>query len=143
MTTTTTTGLDLGQRRVNEVMHQGIIGCAPETPLSEVARVMSEHRIHCVVVGRLAVDGHGTRLRWGVVSDLDLVRAAATRDELTAGNVAATEPLTARPSDSLRDVARIMSEHEVAHLVVIDEHEQEPIGVISTLDLAGAVTDAA
>jgi CBS domain-containing protein len=100
---------------------------------------MSQHRIHCVVVGRLAVDGHGTRFLWGVVSDLDLVRAAASGvEDLTAGQVAVTEPLSASPSDSLADVARMMGEHDVAHLIVVTEREREPIGVISTLDLARA-----
>ena len=143
MTTTSTTWLDLSQRRVDEVMRDGIVGCAADTPLSEVARLMSEHRIHCVVVGRLAVDGHGTRLLWGVVSDLDLVRAAASGEDLTAGQVAATEPLSASASDSLADVARMMGEHDVAHMVVLDEREREPIGVISTLDLARAAAEAA
>ncbi len=143
MTTTNATLLDLSQRRVNEVMHQGIVGCAPDTPLSEVARLMSEHCIHCVVVGRLAVDGHGTRFLWGVVSDLDLVRTAAGGEETTAGQIAATEFVSARPSDSLADVARIMGEHDIAHLVVVDERDREPIGIISTLDLAAAVADTA
>jgi CBS domain-containing protein len=143
MTTTSTTWLDLSQRRVDEVMRDGIVGCAADTPLSEVARLMSEHRIHCVVVGRLAVDGHGTRFLWGVVSDLDLVRAAASGEDLTAGQLAATEPLSASPSDSLADVARMMGEHDVAHMVVFDEREREPIGVISTLDLARAAGEAA
>jgi len=33
-------------------------------------------------------------------------------------------------------------EHDLAHLVVVDEAQREPIGVISTLDLADAVADA-
>ena len=143
MTTTNATLLDLSQRRVTEVMHQGIVGCAPDTPLSEVARLMSERCIHCVVVGRLAVDGHGTRFLWGVVSDLDLIRTAAGGKETTAGQIAATECVSARPSDSLADVARIMGEHDTAHLVVVDERDREPIGIISTLDLAAAVADTA
>ena len=143
MTTTSTTWVDLSQRRVDEVMRDAIVGCTADAPLSEVARLMSEHRIHCIVVGRLAVDGHGTRFLWGVVSDLDLVRAAASGEDLTAGQIAATEPLSASPSDSLADVARTMGEHDVAHLIVLDERAQEPIGVISTLDLARAAAEAA
>jgi CBS domain-containing protein len=143
MTSTRTTRLDLSHRRVDEVMRHGIVGCTADAPLSEVARLMSEHRVHCIVVGRLAVDGHGTRFLWGVVSDLDLVRAAANREDLTAGEIAATEPLSASPSDSLADVARVMGEHDVAHLIVLDEREWEPIGVISTLDLARAAADTA
>ena len=103
---------------------------------------MSEHRIHCVVVAGLAEDGHGTRVVWGVVSDLDLARAAASGAELTAGQVAATEPVTASPADTLSAVARMMGDHDVAHLVVIDDKDAEPIGVISTLDIARAFAEA-
>jgi CBS domain-containing protein len=139
MTTTRSPQFDLGQQTVGEVMRQGIVGCAPDTPLSEVARMMTDHRIHCVVVYGLSEGRQGTRLVWGVVSDLDLARAAAAGEDSTAGQMAATEPVTATPSDSLGDVARVMGEHDVAHLVVVDEKDAEPIGVVSTLDLARAV----
>jgi CBS domain-containing protein len=139
MTTTRSPRIDLGQHTVGEVMRLGVVGCAPDTPLQEVASLMSAHRIHCVVVGGLAEDQHGTRLVWGVVSDLDLARAAAAGQELTAGEVAATEPVTVSPFDSLANVAQMMGEHDVAHLVVVDNKDGEPMGVISTLDLARAV----
>lgn len=59
-----------------------------------------------------------------------------TGQELTAGQIAATEPVTASPFDSLADVAQVMGDHDVAHLVVVDAKHGEPMGVISTLDLA-------
>jgi hypothetical protein len=38
----------------------------------------------------------------------------------------------------------MMGEHDVAHLVVVlDERDQEPVGVLSTLDLARAAAAAA
>ena len=138
MTTTRSPQIDLGRRTVGEVMRLGIVGCAPDTPLQEVARLMSAHRIHCVVVGVVTEAQHGTRLVWGVVSDLDLARALAAGEELTAGEVAATELVTASPFDSLADVALVMGDHDVAHLVVVDGNDAEPMGVISTLDLARA-----
>jgi CBS domain-containing protein len=142
MTTTRTPSTDLDARLVGDVMREGVVGCTPETPLTEVARLMGEHRIHCVVVAGLEENGHGTRAVRGVVSDLDLARAAAAGEELTAVQVAATEPVTASPADSLTAVARMMGEHDVAHLVVIDDEDGEPIGVISTLDIARAFAGA-
>jgi len=143
MTTTRIPKITLEKRLVSDVMRDGVVGCTPETPLTEVARLMSEHRIHCVVVAGLEEDGHGTRVVWGVVSDLDLARAAATGEELTAGEVAATEPVTASPTHTLSAVARMMGDHDVAHLVVIDDKDAEPIGVISTLDVARAFAESA
>jgi CBS domain-containing protein len=138
MTTTRSPQIDLEQRTVGEVMRLGVVTCEPGTPLPEVAHLMSAYRIHSVVVGGLAEDVHGTRLVWGVVSDLDLARAIASGEEATAGQVAATEPVTASPYDTLAAVARVMADHDVAHLVVIDGKDAEPMGVISTLDLARA-----
>lgn len=138
MTTTRSPQIDLEQRTVGEVMRLGVVTCEPGTALSEVAHLMSAYRIHSVVVGGLTEDVHGTRLVWGVVSDLDLARAIASGEEATAGQVAATEPVTATPYDTLADVARVMADHDVAHLVVIDGKDTEPMGVISTLDLARA-----
>ena len=138
MTTTPTPKINLEERFVSDVMRDGVVGCTPQTPLTEVAQLMSEHRIHCVVVAGLEEDPHGTHLIWGVVSDLDLARAAAIAEDGTAGQIAATEPLTASPSDSLADVAQTMGEHDVAHLLVVD-HRTQPIGVVSTLDVARAL----
>src|SRR6476661_3302369 len=90
-------------RTVGEVMRLGVVTCAPDTALSEVAHLMSAYRIHCVVVSGLTEDTHGTRLVWGVVSDLDLARAVAYGQDVTAAQVAATEPVTASPYDSLAD----------------------------------------
>ena len=142
MTTTSTPKTNLQERLVGDVMRDGIVGCTPETPLTEVARLMGEYRIHCVVVAGLEEDRHGTHLVWGVVSDLDLARAVAAGEELTAGQIAATEPVTASPADTLSAVARVMGDHDVAHLVVVDDRNAEPIGVISTLDVARAFAEA-
>ena len=68
MTTTRSPQIDLGQRTVGEVMRLGVVTCAPDTPLSEVARLMGAYRIHCVVVGGLSEEVDGMRLVWGVVS---------------------------------------------------------------------------
>jgi len=138
MTTLRTPKINFNERLVSDVMRDGVVGCTPETPLTEVARLMDEYRIHCVVVAGLEEDGHGTHLVWGVVSDLDLARAAAAGEELTAGQIAATEPVTASPTDTLSAVALAMGDHDVAHLVVVDDKDAEPVGVISTLDLARA-----
>ena len=143
MTTTRSTQLDLDQRTVGEVMRLGVVTCTPDTPLSEVAHLMAAYRIHSVVVGGLTEDMHGTRLVWGVISDLDLARAVASGQEATAGEVAGTEPVTASPYDTLADVARVMADHEVAHLIVVDGKDAEPMGIISTLDLARVVAGEA
>jgi CBS domain-containing protein len=79
-----------------------------------------------------------------VVSDLDLVAAASVRQlgEQRAGGTAMTPAVTIAPSESLDVAARLMTRCGVAHLVVVDPVERRPLGVLSTLDLAGALSAA-
>jgi CBS domain-containing protein len=123
----------IGNVRVSDCMHQGIVSCSEDTPLSKVADTMAEHHIHAV-----AVTNGGAGRPLAVVSDLDVVGAIATGEEPTAGQVAGTEPLTVSSEDSLGHASQLMTEHGVAHLVVVDSASGYPIGILSTLDVAAA-----
>jgi CBS domain-containing protein len=116
--------------RVHDAMHQGIFGCGPEAPLAEVAAIMAKHRVHAVAV----TDGERSRPA-AVVSDLDVVTAIASRRDPSAAQSAATEPLTVSADERLDRAAQLMVEHGVAHLVVVDDADGHPIGVLSTLDI--------
>ena len=121
------------------VMRPGVMGCPPDAPAAMVARMMSTHHIHAVVVEGVQGDPvRGEHLVWGIVSDLDLVRAArAGMEGLTAADLAADEPVTVEASLPLTDAARLMDERGVAHLVVAEG--DRPVGVVSTLDIAGVL----
>jgi len=117
---------------VADVMRHGVISCEPEASPRDVARIMSSYHIHAVVVG----------LRenvWGVISSRDLLEVAGTeRERFTAGEVAATEFVSISASATLEEAAQLMREHEVEHTVVVDDTSR-PIGMLSTLDVAGAL----
>jgi CBS domain-containing protein len=123
---------------VSDVMHPGVITTPPQTSLMEVADQMARNRVHCVVVEGLARgrDRQET-LVWSILSDLDLMKAlAAERLDASAGELAASEIVTVDPSDHIEEVARLMAEHECTHLVVVSPTSGEPVGVISSLDVA-------
>ena len=64
---------------------------------------------------------------------------AAMRPELadaTAGQIAATDPVIVRAADTLAHAAQLMAEHETAHVVVVDPVTGEPVGILSSLDIA-------
>jgi len=128
-------------RVVADVMHHGVIDTPPQTSLQEVAALMAGRRMHCVVVEGLARGAHREEeLVWGIVSDLDLIKAvAAGRREVSAGEIAATEIVTVETTDTIEQVAQLMAEHECTHLIVVSALG-EPVGVISSLDVAGEVT---
>jgi len=131
MANRTSPSLELGHVRVGDCMHRGILSCTADAPLSEVAGVMARHRVHAVVV----TNGESTQ-PVGVVSDLDVVAAGVSGEEPTALQAAATEPLSASTSESLQRAAQLMAEHGVSHLVVRDASSGEPVGILSTLDIA-------
>ena len=119
---------------VVDSMRLGVVSCPPDTPLRDVARIMATYRIHCVVVAEVA---DGAPL--GVIADIDIAAAAAGSREAPAGTLARTEPITVHPNDSLEHGAQLMAEHEVTHLVVVQPHSHHPVGVLSALDVAGAL----
>jgi CBS domain-containing protein len=126
---------------ISEVMHSGIIDCPPQTPLRDVASLMAENSVHCVVVDGLARGPHHTeRLVWGVISDVDLMRAAgAERMGGEAGEIAATEIVTINPHEDIQRAAQVMGEHDCSHLIVIEPDSGRPLGVVSSLDVAQAL----
>jgi CBS domain-containing protein len=119
---------------VGDCMHEGIFSCSADAPLGEIAGLMATHRVHAVAV---TAEAGGRPI--GVVSDLDVVAAIAAGDEPSAIEVAATEPLAISAGESLERAAQLMSEHAVAHLIVLDGHDGHPAGVLSTLDVATVV----
>jgi CBS domain-containing protein len=126
--------------RVSDVMRLGVIGCPPEADLQTVARLMASHHIHAVVVSGIEQDSAGEHLTWGLLSDLDLVAAAQDPYETaTAGDLAATELVVVEPQEPLMRAAQLMAEHQLAHLLVVSPKTGRPLGVVSTLDIAGCL----
>jgi CBS domain-containing protein len=98
------------------------------------AKVMAAHHIHAVVVsGSPAL----------VVSDADVAAALAegelgTRTVAQLGRPAATIGQGA----TLEEAARIMREHTATHAVVVDPKTARPVGMLSVLDIAEALSDS-
>jgi CBS domain-containing protein len=122
---------------VEEVMHSGIIWCDPGTPLTAVARVLADERIHCVVVSGLERTPTGQHVTWGVLSDLDLMRALDADDTSpTAGSVATGPLITVEPADTVARAVALMADRGTTHVVVV--RNDFPVGIVSALDVARA-----
>jgi len=123
--------------RVRDCMHHGLVSCAGDAPLGEVAALMAKHRVHAV-----ALTGADGLRPVGFVSDLDIAAAAASGEQTIARQAAASQPATVSADESLHGAARLMSEHGVSHLIVLDAASGYPVGVLSTLDIAAAYATA-
>ena len=120
--------------QVGDAMRTGMITCPPDTSMESVARIMSTNHVHAVVITGLA---GGTP--WGIVSDTDVLAVAGEAGERLAGSCAAEDPVMVKPSERLADAVELMRERGVTHLVVGDPGSDHPIGILSTLDVAGIV----
>jgi CBS domain-containing protein len=120
--------------RVRDALHLGVITCLPDTPMEAVARIMTTNRVHAVVVAGLP----GAK-PWGVVTDRDLLAVAQDAPGRLAGSCATGDLVAVDPDERLDVAAELMREQGVSHLVVVDPDRNTPVGVLSTLDIAGIV----
>jgi CBS domain-containing protein len=126
------TALPLETFTVLNALQLGLVERQADADVRSLARAMAEHTVHSVVIR-----GIQRPRSWGIVSDLDLM--AAMRPEVadaTAGQLAATDPVVVDPAETLDRAAQLMAEHQTAHLVVVDPVTDEPVGILSSLDIA-------
>ena len=125
--------------RVADAMRPRVLTCDPATPLVNVAQRMASEHVHAIVVLLEAVEPEreSDRRPWAVITDQDILRSADSIAGRTAGDVATGEVLLAQPDERLPDVAQRMLEHGTSHAVVVEPRTGRPVGVLSTLDIAG------
>jgi CBS domain-containing protein len=118
--------------------HKGrvIHSVPPDAPVLEAIRLMAEHGVGALLVMQ------GEELQ-GVVSERDYARKVILKgrssNETAVREIMSSPVLTVRADQSVHDCMRIMSEHRIRHLPVIDE--QGVIGVLSIGDLVRAVVE--
>jgi CBS domain-containing protein len=120
--------------RVADAMRPGVITCPPDATMGTVARIMAAEHVHSVVVTGLEGDRP-----WGVVGDRDLLASARDAHDKPASWCANTEIVSVLPGDTLEAAVDLMQAHGVTHLLVGDPASGPPIGVLSSLDVAGIV----
>jgi CBS domain-containing protein len=125
---------------VADAMSQGVISCAPETPLRVVARMMATYGVHAIFVLEHTEEDDEAPQLWAVVSDLDLVATTSLDlDALTAQATAVTPLVTVGADSPISEAGSLMAQYGIAHLAVIDPTSRRLVGVISTLDIARAI----
>lgn len=120
----------LEHARVADAMRANVLSCRPELPLRGVARLMSSNHVHSIVVGGPP---------WRLITDLALVGVRDEIDELVAGDLADGDPPMIGADRPLREAAAIMSARNRSHVLVLDPASGRPVGMVSSLDLAGII----
>ena len=94
---------------VADAMHPGILSCDAEATLTEVARMMSTHHVHCILVTGAGEGGGDDSPVWGVISDFDVLRARMRPDAPDAASNIAQQPvIRVEATAALRDAAELM-----------------------------------
>lgn len=119
---------------VADAMRPGVISCPPDSSMRDVARIMTTNHVHAVVVRGIAGGG-----AWGVVTDRDLLAVASGAEDQNAGSSASEVLVTIAPEERLEVACELMRAHGVSHVMVVDAQHNQPLGVVSTLDVAGIV----
>lgn len=128
---------------VRELMHAGLITCAPDTDLAHVAALLREHHIHALVV----IDA--SKQPVGLVSDTDLLAGewlggsaenVTILRRMTAGELMTKPVATITASATAKEAAAQIRRMHVARLVVTDGSDL--IGVLSISDLLGVLPRA-
>ena len=118
--------------KVREAMHPGAHWVEPGPPVFEIAKLMRDQDIGSVPVGE------NDRLV-GMVTDRDIVcrGIAEGRDcsTMTAGSVMSSGIVYCRESEELDDAVRIMEQHQIRRLPVINE-DKRMVGILSLGDIS-------
>lgn len=118
-------------RRVHDIMTGHPVTVEPLTSVRAVARLMRDRSVGAVLVTA------GDRLR-GLVGDRDLVVRVLAEggdpDETTVAHACSEELVTVGPDDTQEHAVRLMREHSVRRLPVVQDGR--PVGIVSLGDLA-------
>ena len=118
-------------KNVKDAMTSDVKTAAPTQSLTDVARLMKQEDVGSIPV----VDGE--RLV-GVVTDRDIVvRGIADGSDphaVKAGDIASRDVVTVRPDDALDEALRLMGQHQVRRLPVVDDGQL--VGVVAQADVA-------
>ena len=118
--------------KVKDVMHKGVDWVSPDTPITEIAKLMCDHDIGAIPIGE------NDKLI-GMVTDRDIaLRAVADGKDisrLTARSVMTKGIAWCRDTDDVSQALHIMGSKQVRRLPVIDKNKRM-VCLLSLGDLA-------
>ncbi len=117
---------------LRDLMHRRVASTAPDTAVAAAAAAMVEASAGSVIV----MQG---RFLAGILTERDVLRAAASGEDLTASTVSdwmTPDPESASPDTSTEAAAQIMLLNGFRHLPVVDG--RTVCGVVSLRDLFAA-----
>src|SRR5436190_24386350 len=107
--------------QVREIMSKDIVCCNPDSPLTEVARLMADH--NCGEIPVVEEGDSGKPI--GVITDRDItcrtVALGLNPLEMTAKDCMSSPVVTVTSDAVLEDCCHAMEQHQVRRIPVVDE----------------------
>src|SRR5882672_7312285 len=121
--------------KVRDAMHKGVDWVNPDTPVSELAKLMREHDIGSIPIGE------ADRLI-GMVTDRDIVCKGLAEDGFDARRTTARDVMTpgihcCREDDDLTKAVRHMEAMKVRRLPVLNKTKRM-VGILSLGDVSNS-----
>lgn len=118
--------------RVKDVMHKGVDWVSPDTPVTEIAKLMKEHDVGCIPIGE------DDRLI-GMVTDRDIVCKGLAGKDFDPSRAMARDVMTAgihccRDEDDLARAVHHMETLKIRRLPVINKSKRM-VGMITLGDV--------
>ncbi|MEV5427843.1 CBS domain-containing protein [Streptomyces sp. NPDC052701] len=119
-------------QHIRDIMTSAPVTVEPQTSVAQVARIMRDEDLGAVLV----TDGDELR---GLVTDRDLVVRSICEggdpEQTTVAGACSEDLVTVTADEDLDQAIRLMREHSVRRIPVVDE-ERHPVGIVSLGDLA-------
>ena len=127
----------MGDLSVRECMHEGVVSCAPDATLDEVAATMRGANVSAIVV----VDEDGAAA--GVISRTDLVNVAFVQPYvrywrgMAARHFMTAPAVSVRPEAPLAEALELLRARRIHRLVVTEPGPagERPVGILSLSDV--------
>jgi len=123
--------------KVKDVMHKGVDWVSPDTPITEIAKLMKGHDVGCIPIGE-------NDQLVGMVTDRDIVCKGLTSKDFNATRTTARDVMTdgihcCREDDDLAKAVHHMEALKVRRLPVINKSKRM-VGMVSLGDLSQFAT---
>jgi CBS domain-containing protein len=123
--------------KVKDVMHKGVDWVSPDTPVTELAKLMRQHDVGSIPIGE------DDKLI-GMVTDRDIVCNGLARNGFDARRASARDVMTegihcCREDDDLAKAVRHMEMLKVRRLPVINKNKRM-IGMLSLGDISSSAS---
>lgn len=118
--------------KLREIMTQDVSAVSPKDSIIEAAKIMQERNVGCIPVCT------SNKEVMGVLTDRDIVLRVVAEgrnpNDLDVSQVMSTDLTVGNTEMHVEDAARIMAEHQIRRLPIVEN--KKLVGIVSVGDLA-------